>query len=243
MLSPWSSAGARRRGDCAGERRCFRRSRAVRLDVDLREPLALLQRARERIERNLRQLVELVGEGRAAVEHELVHRRHAAGVEQRGRVLAGKLGVVGFGQAAVDVGHRGDELVLERLDERRELEIARHLADGEQVQEDVLVPVDVGLVVGALAVLDLLRQRVAPQRGDDHAGARAPIVDEVRERLDRFAARLLGGVGLREPGADAGGDDAIEDGRDEREGYQLPSREPRRAQEPHTILRHRVPVA
>ena len=69
------SARAARAGRAAavaggGGLRCGRR--AIGLDVDLREPLALGPGVGERHERQLRQLVELVGEGGAAVEHELV---------------------------------------------------------------------------------------------------------------------------------------------------------------------------
>ncbi len=193
------------------------RARAIGLDVDFCQPLALGLGVGEGRERQPRQLVELVGERRPAIENELVQLRHPARFEYRHDVLAGKLAVVGFGEAAVDVGHRGDELVLERLFEPGEFHVAAHLADDEQVEQDVLVPVDVGFVVGPLAELDLIQRRIAAHRRDDHAGARAALINEMGKGLDRFAAALLGCVRLRQPGADAGGDDAVEHGRHERE--------------------------
>ena len=105
--------------------------------------------------------------------------RHPARFEHRHHVLAGKLAVVGFGEAAVDVGHRGNELVLERLFEPGEFHVAADFADDEQVEQDVLVPVDIGFVVGTLAELDLIERRVAAHGRDDHAGARAALIDEM----------------------------------------------------------------
>ena len=167
--------------------------------------------------------------------------RHPAGIEYGRDLLAGELAVVGLGEAAVDVGHRGDEIVLERLLEPGELHVATHLADDEQVEQDVLVPIDVGFVVGALAELDLVGRRIAAHRRDDHAGARAALVDEVGKGLDRFAAGLLRRVRLRQPGADAGGDDAVDDGGHEREDDQLPPRQARGAYETQAVFGHVLP--
>ena len=111
--------------------------------------------------------------------------------------------------------------------ELRDLELARRLADREQVQHDVLVPVDVGLVVGLLAMAHLVELGVAPHRRDDHAGARAPLVDEMGDVLDRLAPALIGGVGLREPGADGGRHDAVDRRRRDRKDDELAPREAR----------------
>ncbi len=77
-------------------------------------------------------------------------------------------------------------------------------------KQNVLVPIDVGFVVGLLAMADLVHLGIAANGGSHHAGARAPLVDEMGDVLDRLAPALIGGVGLREPGADGGRDDAVD---------------------------------